>query len=107
MPVIQPATGPKNGKSAAENELEGALEDFDGEILAERGALKKGLQTNTLHPLAPVYLKVANKVAQMPTQPNNRQAHKSLTIHHRPEEAMKHYPMTYPTLGTTTLLQSI
>lgn len=32
---------PKNGKSAAENELEGALEDFDGEILAERGALKK------------------------------------------------------------------
>jgi len=32
---------PGERKSAAEKDLEGALEDFDGEILAERGALKK------------------------------------------------------------------
>jgi hypothetical protein len=33
--------GSGSSKSAAEEELKGALEDFDGEILAERGALKK------------------------------------------------------------------
>ena len=36
-----PADGSGSSKSAAEEELQGALEDFDGEILAERGALKK------------------------------------------------------------------
>ena len=39
--AVKPADGSGSSNSAAEEALKGALEDFDGEILAERGALKK------------------------------------------------------------------
>jgi hypothetical protein len=76
-------------KSAAEEELDGALKDFDGEILAERGALKKSAANNPTPTTPTIPAKQTSTDAEESGNPSSAAKNQRAQIPNRPPPPKK------------------